>query len=149
MARDLSSARPLSVVVLGNSVAVLSLPPREGTEDGSYAEVLRDRLVAEGVPTRVHQEGRWFDFAVQGLRRYESSVRSHLPDVLVIHPRRASDWKAVFGTWSEKSAAERFILHVLEDTLPEHYVLDSSYPTIYFWDQGVIDVYVRKDESGP
>jgi hypothetical protein len=74
---------------------------------------------------------------------------AHLPDVLVIHPRHTSDWKAVFGTWSEHSAAERFILHVLEDTLPEHYVLDSSYPTIYFWDQGQIDVYVRKDENGP
>lgn len=84
MGRKVSPERPLSVVVLGNSVAVLSLPQREGTDDGSYAEVLRDRLVAEGVPTRVHQEGRWFDFAVHGLRRYESSVRTHLPDVLVL-----------------------------------------------------------------
>lgn len=84
MARHLSPLRPLSVVVLGNSVSVLSLPQREGPSDGTYAEVLRDRLVAEGVPTRVHQEGRWFDFAVKGLRRYESSVRTHLPDVLVL-----------------------------------------------------------------
>lgn len=84
MARQVSPLRPLSVVVLGNSLAVLSLPPRQGADDGSYAEVLRDHLVAAGVPTRVHQEGRWFDFATQALGRYESSVRAHLPDVLVL-----------------------------------------------------------------
>jgi hypothetical protein len=71
----------------------------------------------------------------------------NLPEVIVIHPRRARDWKSVFGTWSEDSAAERLIVHVLEKILPEHYVLDTSYPTIYFWDQGQIDVYVRKDAS--
>ena len=85
MARELSPLRPLSVVVLGNSVSVLSLPQREGPADGTYGEVLRDLLIAQGVPTQVHQEGRWYDFAVKGLRRYESSVRTHLPDVLVLH----------------------------------------------------------------
>ena len=84
MARDVSVERPLSVVVLGNSAAVLSVPERAGAHDGSYAEVLRDRLAAAGVPVRVAQEGRWFDFAVQGFRRYQQSVRAHLPDVVVI-----------------------------------------------------------------
>jgi hypothetical protein len=58
-----SAERPLSVVVLGNSLTVLSLPGRTGADDGLYAEVLRDRLAAAGVPTRVHVSGRWFDFA--------------------------------------------------------------------------------------
>jgi hypothetical protein len=83
------------------------------------------------------------------LARDLAALDANLPDVVVIHPRRVLDWKAVFDTWSEDSAAERFILHVLEKTLPEQYVLDSTYPTIYFWDQGQIDVYVRKDESSP
>lgn len=84
MAREVSPERPLSVVVLGNSVPILSIPGRTGATDGPYAEVLRDRLTAAGVPTLVHLEGRWFDFAVGGLERYEESVRSHLPDVLVL-----------------------------------------------------------------
>lgn len=84
MARAVSAERPLSVVVLGNSVAVLSIPARTGAGDGSYAEVLRDRLAAAGVPVRVALEGRWFDFAVQAFRRYEQSVRMHLPDVVVL-----------------------------------------------------------------
>lgn len=84
MARPVSADRPLSVVVLGNSVAVLSIPGRTGSDDGSYAEVLRDRLAAAGVPVRIALEGRWFDFAVKGFRRYEQSVRAHLPDVVVL-----------------------------------------------------------------
>lgn len=84
MARTVTPERPLSVVVLGNSVAVLSIPGRTGADDGSYAEVLRDRLAAAGVPVRVAQEGRWFDFAVTGFKRYQESVRRHLPDVVVL-----------------------------------------------------------------
>jgi hypothetical protein len=66
-----------------------------------------------------------------------------LPDVIVIHPRHARDWRAVFHTWVSGSAAEKMTDHVLK-LLPKKYSLDSSYPTIYFWDQGQIDVYVRK-----
>jgi lysophospholipase L1-like esterase len=82
--RDVSPERPLSVVVLGNSLSVLSIPGRAEGDGGLYAEVLRDRLVAAGVPARVHLEGRWFDFAVKALSRYEQSVRGHLPDVVVL-----------------------------------------------------------------
>ncbi len=85
MAREVSPHRPLSVVVLGNSVAVLSIPGRTGATDGTYSEVLRDTLAQAGVPVRVVNEGRWFDFAVKGFRRYQGSVRAHLPDVLVLH----------------------------------------------------------------
>lgn len=84
MARQVSAARPLSVVVVGNSVSVLSIPQRQGCDDGLYSEVLRDRLTAAGVPNRVHLEGRWFDFATKALRRYQESVRVHLPDVVVL-----------------------------------------------------------------
>lgn len=84
MAREVSPLRPLSVVVVGNSISVLSIPGRTGPADGGYAEVLRDRLVAAGVPTTVHLEGRWFDFATKALRRYQETVRAHLPDVVVL-----------------------------------------------------------------
>jgi hypothetical protein len=69
------------------------------------------------------------------------------PDVVIIHPRRARDWRTVFHTWTHGSGAELFIDHVLEELLPRRYVLDSSYPSIYFWDQGQIDLYRRVDEA--
>jgi lysophospholipase L1-like esterase len=84
VAREVTPERPLSVVVLGNSLSVLSIPERTGASDGTYAEVLRDALADAGVPGRVALEGRWFDFAVKGFRRYQESVRAHLPDVLVL-----------------------------------------------------------------
>jgi len=72
---------------------------------------------------------------------------AHPPDVVVIHPRRARDWRSVFHTWTTGSAAELLTDHVLTKLLPHRYVLDSSYPTIYFWDSGQIDVYRRRDEA--
>jgi hypothetical protein len=78
-----------------------------------------------------------------------AELDAHPPAVLIIHPRRARDWRSVFHTWTTGSAAEHMMEHVLGKLLPKRYVLDSSYPTIYFWDQGQIDVYVRKEEAPP
>lgn len=72
-------------------------------------------------------------------------IDEHPPDVIVVHPHRRSDWKRLFQTWKEGSAAARFVDHVLSNVLPK-YQRDSSYPTIFFWDQGQLDVYVRKDK---
>jgi hypothetical protein len=69
------------------------------------------------------------------------------PDVVIIHPRRARDWRSVFHTWTTGSGAELFTDHVLTKLLPRRYVLDSSYPSIYFWDQGQLDLYRRADEA--
>lgn len=76
--------RPLQVVTIGNSVAVLQNPPRSDRNDGTYTEVLVDRLHAHGIPATAHLEARWFDFVHRGLHRYESSVRVHQPDVLIV-----------------------------------------------------------------
>jgi lysophospholipase L1-like esterase len=85
MRPELCPSRPLSVVVLGNSLTVLSLPGREGVDDGLYAEVLRDRLAAAQVPASVVLEGRTFEFATDALNRFETCVRRYRPDVLVLH----------------------------------------------------------------
>lgn len=76
--------RRLSVVVLGNSVSILQIPERPRLEDGTYGEVLADELEDAGVPTELHLEGRWFEFADQGLRRYAESLSAHAPDVVVL-----------------------------------------------------------------
>lgn len=78
-------AAALSMVVLGNSVAVLMVPPRSERAEGTYGEVAADHLTAAGVPTRVALEGRWFDFAVRARRQYDERVARHRPDVVVLH----------------------------------------------------------------
>jgi lysophospholipase L1-like esterase len=76
--------RPLSVVVIGNSLTFDQVPPRTSHAEGTYGEVLRDELAAVGVPVTLHLEGRWFDFVSRALRRYEESVRAHVPDVVIV-----------------------------------------------------------------
>jgi hypothetical protein len=74
-----------------------------------------------------------------------AAIDRNLPKVIVIHPRRRRDWHTLYNTWSKASAAQDVIDHVLDDLIPKHYRLDSAFPTIYFWDQGQLDVWVRKD----
>ena len=53
--------RPLSVVVIGNSLTFDQVPPRSAHQEGSYGEVLRDVLTEAGIAVTLHLEGRWFD----------------------------------------------------------------------------------------
>lgn len=76
--------RPLSVVAFANSVATLQLPVRTDRADGTYVEVLADLLATVGVPAVPHVESRWFDFLHRAMRDYESRVRVHNPDVLIV-----------------------------------------------------------------
>ena len=73
------------------------------------------------------------------------SLDRNLPKVIVIHPRRRRDWHTLYNTWSKNSAAKEVIDHVIDDLLPKYYRLDSSYRTIYFWDQGQLDLWVQKE----
>jgi lysophospholipase L1-like esterase len=77
--------RPLSLVAFGNSVASLMMPLREDRAQGNYAEVAADLLSGQGVPTVVHQESRWFDFLHRAMRDYETRLRAHSPDVVVVN----------------------------------------------------------------
>lgn len=84
----LGDRRPLSIVVFGNSVAAMVLP---GTGDrarspaaATYLELLADRLAAVGIPVQPHLEARWFGFLHREIRDYESRVRNHCPDVLIV-----------------------------------------------------------------
>lgn len=77
--------RPLRIVVVGNSVSVMTAPARLRRGEGTYGEVLVDRLAADGIPAELYLEGRWFDFAPAALRGYDERIRRHSPDVLVLH----------------------------------------------------------------
>ncbi len=73
------------------------------------------------------------------------SLRDHPPKVIVIHPRSERDWRRLFATWNEQSAAATVMEFVTTELLPSRYRLDSSHPTVHFWDQGQLDVHVRID----
>jgi len=72
----------------------------------------------------------------------------NLPRVIVIVPRRRELWQRLFhvSTWS--SGATKVVQHVLDDVLPEHYRRVATYRSVYFWDQGLIDIYLRRDARG-
>ncbi len=76
--------RPLSVVVFGNSVTFMQMPARTDRSEGTYLEVIADRLTAAGVPVRPHLSGVWFDFLHRAMRDYETRVRPAQPDVLIV-----------------------------------------------------------------
>ncbi len=77
--------RPLSVVVLGNSVPLMQMPPRAHHGEGTYPEVLADLLSRDGIPVRLAVESRWFELAHQGARRVQAVLGLHAPDVLIVH----------------------------------------------------------------
>lgn len=65
------------------------------------------------------------------------------PDVVVIHPRAAHEWKQFNAIWSKSSPAERLQEHFVNRYLATSYRLDSSYPTWFFHTTSVLDVYVK------
>ncbi len=131
--RAASRARELS----GPDGSVLVLP-----EDVELAGLIhRPRPPVKGAVLFVDQ------YPKRLLKADIATLDAHLPDVIVIHPRRPDQWQTVYHTWSHDSAAEQMLNHVLGKLLPRYYRLDSSYPTIYFWDEGEIDVYARKDAA--
>lgn len=72
---------------------------------------------------------------------------SALPRVIVIVPRRRDLWQRLFHVWTRRNGARRVVTHVLDDVLPRRYRRVASYRSVYFWDQGLIDVYVRRDRE--
>ena len=76
---------PLSVVTLGNSVAFMQVRHGDNSTMGTYSDVLAAELEAAGIPNTVALEGKWFDFIHKGVRDYETRVRPHRPNVLIVN----------------------------------------------------------------
>lgn len=75
------------------------------------------------------------------------TLDKHPPKVIVVNPRHEAKWHHLFSTWSSRSGAARVIEHVLHQLLPRHYRRVATFRNVYFWDQGLMDVYVRKDSA--
>ncbi|MHB8452799.1 MAG: SGNH/GDSL hydrolase family protein [Mycobacteriales bacterium] len=74
----------LSLVVVGNSIAAVSAPSGAERPGGSFGVAACTALAERGVPARLTLQARWFGFARDAVRDYETAVRPHAPDVLVV-----------------------------------------------------------------
>ena len=77
--------RPWRVAVLGNSVPILMVPPRQHRRTGTYSELLPELLAADGVDATVVNHARLFELVHEGARRFRRELIGTSPDVLVLH----------------------------------------------------------------
>lgn len=71
------------IVVAGGSVSLLVVPDGAARGQGTYGEVLPSLLPGHDVDVR--HTGQWFGLVSDLRRQYETHVRNHFPDVLVLN----------------------------------------------------------------
>lgn len=71
------------IVIAGGSVSLFVVPDGPARGQGNYGERLPALLPGHDVDVR--HTGQWFDLIGDLRRRYESAVRNHFPDVLVLN----------------------------------------------------------------
>jgi hypothetical protein len=133
--QELLDAAARAQALAGPDESVLVLP-----EDAQLSALIgRPRPKLRGALVFVDQyPDRLLDADLAALEREP-------PKVIVIHPRQRAQWERLYSTWSDHSAAERFLQFVVDRLLPERYRRDSTFRTTFFWDQGQLDVFVRSD----
>lgn len=72
------------------------------------------------------------------------TLDEHPPKVIVINPRNEHEWHEVFAAWPTRGGAARVIEYVLHYLLPRRYRRVGTFRTVYFFDEGLMDVYVLK-----
>ncbi|MEY2456333.1 MAG: hypothetical protein QOK06_1427 [Acidimicrobiaceae bacterium] len=73
------------VAILGNSVPLLVIPPRDHRSDGTYGEVLGRLLRDSGIDADVANRSRMFELIHEGARRYINDIAPIAPDVVIFH----------------------------------------------------------------
>jgi len=96
-ARSERASRPwLQVSVMGNSTAVWVAPARRDRSDATYSEHLAMELSTNGIDCRVSNVARWNETVPKGLCRFELSVRSAMPDVVILSYGAAEAFPGAF-----------------------------------------------------
>jgi lysophospholipase L1-like esterase len=80
-----TATKALRILVIGNSVPVLVVPPRASRAEGTYGEVLERLLDGAGVPATVENQARLFELLYEGKRRFRHELLGRFPDVLIVH----------------------------------------------------------------
>lgn len=94
-----TAARPLRVVVIGNSCVFLTVPAAYGLDDDPYPGWLRELLHERGVEATVAVHSQWHTTVTEALPRFETWVRDELPDVVVMNFGIVDAQARVLPTW--------------------------------------------------
>lgn len=92
-------ARPLRVVVIGNSCVFLTVPAADGVDDDCYPGWLRELLHQRGVEATVAVHSQWHSTVKEALPKFESWVRDELPDVVIVNFGIVDAQARVLPTW--------------------------------------------------
>jgi len=87
------------VLVLGNSVATMVVPPRTSRDDMTYGEALESLLRSHGWDAEVRNAGRWYELLAGGVRRFMEEERTLFPDVVIIQYGINECQPAVMPMW--------------------------------------------------
>lgn len=92
-------ARPLRVVVIGNSCVFLTVPAADGVDDDPYPGHLRELLHERGIEATVVVHSQWHTTVKEALPRFETWVRDELPDLVVVNLGIVDAQARVLPTW--------------------------------------------------
>jgi lysophospholipase L1-like esterase len=92
-------ARPLRIVVIGNSCVFLTVPAAHDVDDDPYPGWLRELLHQRGVEATVAVHSQWHTTITEALPRFESWVRDELPDVVIANFGIVDAQARVLPTW--------------------------------------------------
>ncbi|MEB2323147.1 MAG: hypothetical protein OZ921_11580 [Sorangiineae bacterium] len=116
----------------GETVLIMPGDPELGALIGRPAPPLRGGLVFAGAyPARL----------VEGDLR---ALRDHPPRIIVRMARNGELWRRVFGAVGDEAPAARLVEAVDRELGSGRYRRDASFRCLYFFDQGLIEVWVRR-----
>lgn len=75
----------LRLVILGGSVSLIMRPPRQHREQGTYPELVEQRLWAAGRPVLVINEATRAGIVSEAILNIHKMVTRHAPDIVVLH----------------------------------------------------------------
>jgi hypothetical protein len=73
------------------------------------------------------------------------ALEQNLPKVVVIHPSDRTLWRQMFEIWMYEGGAYHIMQRFLDDLLPKHYRLDSTFDTSFARRRAKLQVWVLKD----
>jgi hypothetical protein len=70
------------------------------------------------------------------------ALEANLPKVVVIHPSDRTLWRQMFEIWMYEGGAYHIMQRFLDDLLPKHYRLDSTFSTRFARRRAELQVWV-------
>jgi hypothetical protein len=78
-----------------------------------------------------------------------ATLERDLPKVVVIHPSDRTLWRQMFEIWMYEGGAYHIMQRFLDDLLPKHYRLDSTFRTRFARERAELQVWVLRKPAPP